>query len=353
MSGRLWGIAVVIVALCGYARAQAPHAVVTALTGGGATRGPTGSPFPAGEWDDYIRDYMLETGESIVTAEDGKAVLMLADYETVVQIGDGTGRTHLALEALSAAPDGLIPLAPTLTAGRAYVVRKSDDPRWLVMPCRTATEEGYVLSRGASFVVEVTRREVVLAVTSGEILFFKGPLPAELLNEQGEPAAPDGMVARAGYRLLPLRGPTPVTDTDMIPAARNRMSGTLFAFGLDKGAQWVERAEQGDITPARGASRGAQRLFAGEVGVPRTTFDQPRSQIVVTSPRASSAPLRTVVATLPVVQTTARTLIESRVPTSVVVGSRLRRSRIVGNPGTSGRIAVNPQLEELIRLPGR
>ncbi|HUU83094.1 MAG TPA: hypothetical protein VM243_06270, partial [Phycisphaerae bacterium] len=213
--------------------------------------------------------------------------------------------------------------------------------------------EGYILSRGASYAVEVTSRDVILAVSSGEALYFDGPPPADLIDENGEPTPPDAMAAGAGRRLLPMRQPGPVADTNMIPTAISRMDRTLYAFALDKGAQWVERAEQGDLTPARGASRGAQRLFAGEVGVPRTTFDQPRSQTVAAAPRVTTTPLRTVTPTQPIVQNTATRLIQSHVPTSVVVGSRLRRSRIVGNPGTTGGVVVNPQLEELIRLPGR
>lgn len=356
MLGRFLGSAIVIAALSGpgaWAQVpRGPHAVVTALTGGGATRGPAGDLFPAGPWTEYLGDYVLEPGETIVTADDGTAVLMLVDYETVVQVGDANGRTHLTLEQRPA-DDDVIPLSPTLATGLAFVVRKPNDPRWLVMRCRTVTDEGYILSRGASYVVEATPRYVELAVTNGEILYFDGPVPADLLDERGEPASPEGMVARAGERLLPMVRPKPVADTNMIPTATSRMDQTLFDFALDKGAQWVERAEQGDLTPARGASRGAQRLFAGEAGVPRATFDQPRSQIAVVAPRVTTTPLRTVARTLPVVQNTATSLIQTRVPTSVVVGSRLRRSRIVGNPGTSGGVVVNPQLEELIRLPGR
>lgn len=356
MWGRFARMVVPIVVLGGpVAWAQAPegpHAVVTALTGAGATRGPAGEPFPTGLWGEYLQDYVLEPGETIVTGEGGTAVVMLPGYETVVQIGDAIGRTHLTLENVPGG-DGVVPLSLTLTSGHAYVVRKPDDPHWLVARCRTVTSEGYVLSRGASYAIEVTLRDVILAVTDGQILYFEGQVPADLLDAQGEPVSAQGLVARAGERLLPMRQRRPVSDTNMIPTALTRMERALYAFGLDKGAQWVEEAEQGDLTPARSASRGAQRLFAGEVGVPRTTFDQPRSQVVVTSPRVTTTPLRTVTRSLPVVQNTATRLIESHVPTSVVVGSRLRRSRIVGNPGTSGRVAVNPQAEELIRLPGR
>ena len=331
---------------------EGPHAVVTALTGGGAFRGVGGPAFPDTDWDYYAFDYVLQPGETIVTADDGAAVLMLPGYETVIHLGDGQSRSELALAEASGLDSG-VPLGLTLTAGHALIVRKPSDQRWLLFAGRSAAAEAYVLSRGASFVARADADEVTFSVSHGEVVYFSGPPAQRLIDEAGELIDRTGVVIPAGQRVSAGAPAQAVPDAESVPQAINRLNDGLYAFGLQKGRQWVEQAEQGDLIPAKGAVRGAARVFAAEVGVPRATFDQPRSVAVVTTPRVVTAPTRTALVAAPVVQNVGISLIQSRIPTSVIVGQRLLRTRIIGNPGTSGGVRANPQAQQLIRLPGR
>jgi hypothetical protein len=129
------------------------------------------------------------------------------------------------------------------------------------------------------------------------------------------------------------------------------MKQVLYEFALTKGNQWIEKAEQGDLIPARRAVRGVARVLAEQVGVARSAFDQPRSPVVVATPRVSLAPVSASFRPAPVTQNLALSLAQSRVPTEAVVGQRLLRTRIIGNPGTVGGIRANPRVEQLVRLP--
>ena len=341
--------------LCSLAVAQevqGPHAVVTALTGGGAMRGPGGPPFPVTEWDYYTYDYVLRPGETIITAEDGTAVLMLPGYETVVHLGDGSGSSQLTLEEVPALEGG-VPIGLTLERGPALIVRRPSDRRWLLVACRVGPTQGYVLSRGASFVARAGADGLTFSVSQGEAVYFAGPPARRLIDEAGELLDRAGVGIAPGQRLSVEAPAQPAPDTESVPQALNRMNQGLYVFGLTKGEQWVERAEQGDLIPARGPVRGVPRALAGEIGVPRATFDQPRSVAVVTTPRVATAPVGVAVRPAPVVENLGISLIQSRVPTSVVVGQRLLRTRIIGNPGTAGGVRANPQAEQLILLPGR
>jgi len=353
---QLTGTIVLLTAtLCSLAVAQevqGPHAVVTALTGGGATRGPGGPAFPVTEWGYETYDYVLRPGETIVTAEDGTAVLMLPGYETVVHLGDGSGSSQLILEEVPALERG-VPIGLTVERGPALIVRKPGDRRWLLVACRSGATQGYVLSRGASFVARVGADALTFSVSQGEAVYFAGPPAGRLIDEAGELIDRAGVVIAPGQRLSVEAPAQPTPDTASVPRALNRMNEGLYAFGLTKGEQWVERAEQGDLIPARGPIRGVPRALAEQVGVPRATFDQPRSVAVVSTPRVVTAPVSVAVRPTPVVENVGISLIQSRVPTSVVVGQRLLRTRIIGNPGTTGGVRANPQAEQLILLPGR
>ncbi|MHC4089504.1 MAG: hypothetical protein ACYSVY_04355 [Planctomycetota bacterium] len=341
--------------VCSMAAAQeveGPHAVVTALTGGGATRGPGGPAFPVTDWDDYANDYVLRPGETIVTADDGTAVLMLPGYETVIHVGDGNGRCESTLNRVPGLQGG-VPVGLNVQRGQALVVRKPDDRRWLLVACRGAGTRGYVLSRGASFVARSGDDELSFSVSHGEVVYFAGRPARRFTDQAGELTDRAGVVVPAGQRLSARAPQQPAPDDASVPRAISQMNEGLYAFALTKGIQWVEQAEQGDLVPARGAVRGVPRALAEQVGGGRATFDQPRSVSVVTTPRVAAAPSGAGFRATPLVENVGVSLIRSGVPTSVVVGQRFLRTRIIGNPGTSGGVRANPQAQQLIRLPGR
>ncbi len=328
---------------------EEPHVVVTALGGGGATHGPDGRPFPAGEWNYYQDDYALRPGaEPVLTAADGTAVLTMPGYETTLLLGNKQGPSELEISQWAARGREL-PLAATLLRGEALVVRKPDDRRWLVIAVRYGGVEGYVRARGATFVVRADDDGVFFAVAQGEVLFFPGS-PTDRADDR---EVRTGEFIPPGQRLLASKRPSTLTaDAESVPRALSRLGDTVHNFALAKGTQWIERAEQGDLIPARRAVRGVARVFAEEVGVGRATFDQPRSPVVVTAPAANLAPMNVGLRPAPVTQNLALSLAQSTVPTEAVVGQRLLRTRIIGNPGTSGGILANPRVEQLVRLPG-
>ena len=332
----------------GLAQPQAPYAVVTAVTGGGATRGPGGPAFPA-EWNFDSDDHVVRPGQSVVTAADGSAVVMVPEYETAIHVG-GDGRPAEFRVTAIEQNEHQAPLALHVAAGRAMVVRKSFDRRWLAVGFGGAGGEGYIASRGATFTVEALADGVSVYVSQGEALRFGGAIPVRLAGPANAALLDAaGAVVAPGERWSSVEAAAPGEAPGVVPEGADLMGRDLFEFGLTKGAHWVKQAEEGDLTPERGDVPGVADAFAEQVGVGRPTFDQPSGGLVIVSPRT------TVLTTTPVVgvtQNTATALIEQRTPTSVVVGQRFRRSRIIGSPGTS-LIRFNPQSERLIRLPGR
>ena len=340
-------------AVAGAQEVEGPHAVVTALGGGGATHGADGKAFPTGKWSYYEPDHVVMPGsDPVVTAEDGTAVLTLPGYDTIIHLGDGRGRSELSLNT-SRAMQREIPLALDLVSGQALIVCKPDDRRWLLMVCHNEATEGYALSRGASYVARADDDGFTFAVSHGEVRYFGGRVGARLFDNRSELIGREGMIIPAGQSLS-TRAPEDLrADADAVPQALNQMNDTVYAFAQTKGTQWIERAEQGDLIPARQASRGVAHVFAEQVGVGRSAFDQPRSPVVVTTPRVTLAPMTTSFRAATVTQNFALSLAQSTTPTEAVVGQRLLRTRIIGNPGTDGGFRANPQLEQLIRLPAR
>ena len=348
--GRLMTVVTCVLAFAAAAAAQlgdaAPVAYVTVVTGDGATRGPSGPAFPDGMATFGDRNNGLRPGESVVTGENGAAVVWLPDYRIVIHLGSST---ELAFAEVSGLNND-VPVSLTVVAGRMHVVRKPSDNAWLLIGAGTGEVIGYTLSKGASLVAEVDASGVTFTATRGRATFFRGAIPGgPLIGDDGQPIDKLGAALSEGQRAS-TRAPAAVQgDEDAPRLAWKRMNDDLYQFGVNQSSQWVEQAEKGDFTPVRSESTASARTFGAEVGVPRQTFDQPRT--TVTSP-AARTPVTAVRAAR---VNTAQALIGSQIPSSVVIGQRIRRSRIIGNPGTtgSGQIRFNPNAEQLLLLAGR
>jgi hypothetical protein len=328
-----------------------PVAYVTVVSGAGATRaepGPDGvaPSFPSNGkiFSDVLSG--VAVGQGVVTLEGGAALVALPDHATAIYLDQDSELRLGSLPGL----DNAVPVSLTLLKGRAYVVHRESDARWLLVAAKSDLGDGYTMSRRGALVLSADSTGVGFAALRGEVLFFEGDVPAgALLDRNGEPAVEGGGRLPEGHHLT-TRGR--LTPTSGIPdalsgsAIRARLSQATYAFGLRVGERWVEDAEKGDLTPVRGTGRGAPSLFPAEGLAPGFAFDQPRSAAVAPAPRVSTQPLRAQ-AVSPV-----QALLKSGRPASVVVGQRLKRTRIIGNPGTSaGPIRVNPNVEPLIRLP--
>lgn len=317
-------------------------AVITALRGDGAARGEAGEPIRLFDGSGRFQQSAasLGLGEVIVTGPDGGATLSLTGRETLVHLSSDATCSFFAHGGL-ADGGGFV----HVHKGRAEVLRKRSDNRWMLTAAGNGASAGYMLSQGASFVVQVDGDVVVFSVIQGQGWAFRGEVPAgALLDETGAPRDRGGVRIAEGERVaLGEAAAAPDAHADANRSGERRRQDA-YAFALTCGGNWLHRAEQGDFTPVRGESRGPSELARGEVST-ELAFDQPRTPVLAPVPRVATQPLRTALVN------PARALIESGIPTSVVVGQRLRRTRIIGNPGTTGPIRVNPNVESLIRLP--
>lgn len=323
--------------------ASEPLGYVTALTGGGATRGADGEPFEIGRFltaeKNWIRD-----GESVVTLDDGEAVVMLPDYGTAVRLAASselvlTWRGDLSND---------VPIKLTLRRGRASMLRRATDERWIVLEAVGPQSRAYTISKQASLTVAVDADGVSFGSVAGSASFFSGDIPDErLVDDTGQLIdQPDQQIGE-GMSISTQQPDVPVADDDNRMAAMKNMDDNLYRFGLDRSTKWVESAEQGDFTPVRAEAQGAEEFLSAELSS-GVAFDQARSQVIAQTRGSTTQPLR-----VPS-RSVAEGLLASGVPTSVIVGQRLKRSRIIGNPGTAtGQIRFNPQAQQLIRLSGR
>lgn len=320
-----------------------PVAVVTALRGDGAARGEAGEPIRMFDGGGRFQPSAasLKLDEKIVTGPEGGATLSLTNRETVIHLSHQTTCSFFTHRGLADDVGGFA----HVHHGRAEVLSKRSDNRWMVTAGGNGPSGGYMLSQGASFVVQVEGDVVTISVIQGEGWAFRGAIPAgTLLDESGAPRDHGGVRIAAGQRVvLGAAEAEPDAQADATRGGERRRQD-VYAFALTCGGNWLHRAEQGDFTPVRGESRGPSDLVRGEVST-ELAFDQPRTPVLATVPRVVTQPLRSALVN------PARALIESGIPTSVVVGQRLRRTRIIGNPGTTGPIRVNPNVEPLIRLP--
>jgi len=322
-----------------------PVAVVTAQSGGGARRGGTDEAFPVAAGMFSLDDNGLAPGDSVITAADGTAVVLLPEFGVVIRLGPAS---ELSVEALSSL-EGHVNVAPVLRRGSALLLQRHSDERWLAIGGESDPAAAYALVRGGSVAVSAEAGRVSFSAGGGEVICYRGALPATpLLDATGAPADQTGTVLPAGQSVSSedLRRIAPDNGA---AAATEAMAVGLFDFGLSSGTFWIQRAEQGDFTPVRASERGAFEVVRGQLTA-GMAFDQPRSALVTPAPRILSQPIRTV----PTAPSLTQALLESGIPTSVVVGQRIRRTRIIGNPGTtSGQIRFNPNAEQLIRLPRR
>ena len=340
-------VAMMVVSFPGASWGQAdpsePLAYVTALTGGGATHGVGGRPFEFGEFltadESGVKD-----GESVVTAADGTALLTLPGFGTAVLLAGSTevvlsNRTDLAR---------YVPVRITVRSGRAFMIRKQADDRWIAFEAVGPTGRAYTVSKQASLTAAVSQEGIVFGSVEGQAAFFSGAMPDDpLVNEAGSLIdRPDQMI-EPGTSLRTQQLQKPVRDDDNRTAALNDMDKNLYNSGIQHGGRWVADAEEGDFTPVRAEARSTPEFFGSELSA-GLAFDQPRSSVVSSTSGATTEPLR-----VPT-RSVAEGLLASGVPGSVIIGQRLKRSRIIGNPGTaSGSIRFNPQAEQLIILTGR
>ncbi|UCE62347.1 MAG: hypothetical protein JSU63_11660 [Phycisphaerales bacterium] len=318
-----------------------PAAFVTAVTGQGATRGISGPAFPTGVARFSEEDNGISAGDSVVTPPQSTVSVVLPDSGVVIRLGPSS---ELILGHWTSGENDL-PVTLTLLKGEAYILRRQAGG-WLLAAAVSEVDSGYALSKDGALVLKSNDSGVSLAVLTGEAIWFAGSIPGEaLLDESGEPLDTAGNVVEEGQSI------STAELTERVPEGMARRvlenaSRDLFAFGLSQGADWIERAEQGDFTPVRAAARGGVQVFRTELTA-SLAFDQPRSVVATPAPRAVLQPVRATRVS------PARALLESGVPTDVVVGQRIRRTRVIGSPGTTlNQIRANPNVEQLIRLSG-
>ena len=314
---------------------------LTVVTGEGATRGESGPAFPPSSDRFTERGNGVRLGETVATLPGASAVVWLPGYriavhmesDTVVSMGDIPGLADH------------VPVAVQLRRGRAHVVRSPSDKTWLMITAGTGEVLGYTLSKGASLVAEAVAAEAAFTVTRGEGAFYRGQVPGEpLIGADGQPVDQTGISLSEGQRVS-TQLPTVTESRPAADATWDQTENDLYAFAIDHSGQWVQRAEQGDFTPVRAESAATPRTFGAEVGIPRQSFDQPRT--AVTSPIT-----RTTISTTVTAQRSAvENLLASQIPSSVVIGQRIRRSRIIGLGNQ--RIGFNPFAEQLLLLSGR
>ncbi len=322
-----------------------PVAYVTAVSGEGATRGSNGAAFTNEQEYFSDRNSGLSVGESVVTGEDGAAVLFFPEYQIVAHLSGGT---ELQVSSASGLRDD-VRVALNVVRGRAQIVRSSTDKRWLLIQGGTAAQLGYTLSQGGSLVVEASSAEVSFAVVAGRAFFFSAGIPGgALIGADRMPIDATGKELSVGQRVSTLAPAGVGEEAEMAHTAFAEMNHDLFAFAVQQSGQWVESAEKGDFTPVRPEAAGAAQAFNVQVGIERQSFDQPRQAVTTPVTRAT-------VSTLQAQVNVAQRLLGSGIPSSVVIGQRIRRSRIIGNPGTAGtgQLRFNPFAEQLIRLAGR
>jgi hypothetical protein len=318
-------------------------AFVTVVTGGGAerVRGESSSRIDPAVFS--LEQNGLGPGDGIRTVPDGTAIVMLPGASAVAYL---EGSTELRVMQPST-PDRGVSVSLIVTKGRVSVVQKLDADRWLLVSAGPAEDKAvsYTLSKGCSLFVDAGAGGVSFAARRGDALYFSGPVPAgALVDASGKPIGTAGTALPQGQRISVQAPDKPVPDKDANIVVPGRHTDDTYSFGLVHSDQWLQRAEEGDFTPVRAATRGAPEVLMVEME-PSLAFDQPRPVSVAPSPRAAPSAVRTTASP-------AQNLIQSGVPGSVVAGQRYLRSRIIGNPGTvgTGALMVNRSARPPIRF---
>ena len=322
-------------------------AFVTVVGGAGAVRLETEPPVRI-TVEEYAFDpdkNRIGVGEGVGTEQDGSAVLILPDYAAVVYL-EGSSELRIVEPAM---PGSGIDLIVRITSGRAWVIRKPGNERWLLIAGGSddgTASPGYTLSKGASLFVEADSQGVSFAVRSGEGRFFRGQIPAAvLIDASGQLVDRTGELLAQGLRVSTREPGGPAADADAGTLVADGLRADTDKFALAQSDDWLKEAERGDFTPVRGSARAApQLLAAAKLGESATVYE-PRMVFAAPAPRAAPSPVR-------VSLSQSLALLESGVPGSVLAGQRFRRSRIIGNPGTggTGALIVNPAAELQIKF---
>jgi hypothetical protein len=284
-------------------------------------------------------------GESVQTAADATAVLVLPGFDTTVYLG---GSTKWLASDLRGTDTG-VSMKLECDGGSASIIRKLQSPDWMLLVARAGAARGYTLSRGASLFVEMSEQGVSFSARSGDAWFFAGDVPeGRLVDESGNLIDDSGVHLAQGQRVTSTAPAAATADEEAGTIAPPGMRDDLETFALAQSDQWLQQAERGDFTPVRGPGRAAPEVMQGGLE-PSLAFDQPRPVLTGPAPRPTAGAVRTTL-------DPAQSLVASGVPGTVVAGQRFRRSRIIGNPGTagpgSGALTINRAADLLVRLGG-
>lgn len=323
----------------GYARGDGV-AYVTAGTEKGATRGVDGAAFATSVDRFSDENNQVTAGETIVTLDDSIALVSFPGYGIAVQLSPSSQLTIQGLPVL----DNSDPVSLVLLTGRALVTADGSKDHAVIVAGNSPRGSAFVVTRNASLAISVDAGGVTFAVVRGTVQYVAGDVPTGTnLDTSGKLLGADGIVVAVGHHVTTPPG-TPVPE---VPEALAQLGqGTdltemVYEYGLDAVAGWVKKVEEGDITPVR--TEESERVGVWPPGglQPGSAFDQPRSNVVSTTPFVRNDPVRTQ-ALNPV-----RALFGSGLPGSVVVATRLARTRFVGSVGG---IRANPAAQLGIQL---
>ncbi len=195
-------------------------------------------------------------------------------------------------------------------------------------PLAVVAGGGWVRLAGGTLSVNVAgnRTEWVL-MSAGSASRFDGAPPAgEIKGAQG------------GQSLVP---------GTLSPAAAALIAKLHGAMGLDAPADWLGRAERGDLTPTE-----IEGVVLGDFDVPEVrtaAVAKPSAQVATVSAAAANVlpPISIVSASPPPQRVSGvQALLTSGNPASVVVGTRLERARVVGIP-----LPSNLSFNRVVRPP--
>lgn len=271
--------------------------------------------------------YQIRFDEPLTIPDDGGLWLSLSGQRGTVHLSGGAKASFVSVRV----DEQLVSLGLRVEHGRATMISRVADHHRLVL---AAGAVGFALLRGGAVTVEVSDRFVTLSAHSGEVLAYRGALPAAVLTAAGEPARPADATLAPGERIS--LSDMAKSSADSLPASG---VGEMYAMGLGRASVWIAEAEKGDFTPQRVEARGGEQ-FSLERTSTDFAFDQARPPVALATPGVTS-----------VVQNVrlspAEALLASRNPASVVVGVRLEDTRFTGGGrGGSSSITFNPSARQ-------
>ncbi len=282
----------------------------------------------------------LSPGQGIRTFANGTATILLEAYDTAIFMESSSELRFTA----PTTPDSGIDFVIEVVEGKVSIIQKPDNEKWLATAALARPKGAYILSRGASLIVDLNEDGASIVCAQGELAYYSGRLPgAKLINTDGELLKTAKTSIQSNERFsVGVDNARPVTAE--VAIASTSVEEDIHQFALTESGSWLARAEQGDFTPVRGAGRGAPEPLSAQLNTD-LAFDQPRPVLTTPSPP-------TVTPSVGSLLNPSQALVESGSPGTVVAGQRFRRSRILGNPGTTGvgRLTVNGAAEQLISL---